>query len=122
MSHSRSAPTRRLPDDDALAFELAAAARPHLSRVDADGIYIAFGVGDTFTAINALITAIARNRIAVRNGLVAAVAAWLDCYRGQDAEPRLRCAGDWPAAHDLGEHLSVKVTSLPGTAPGRANP
>lgn len=31
-------------------------------------------------------------------------------------------AGDWPAAHALGEHLSVKVTSLPATAPGRSNP
>jgi hypothetical protein len=30
-------------------------------------------------------------------------------------------AGDWPAAHAIGEHLSVDVTSLPGTADGRSN-
>jgi hypothetical protein len=80
----------KAPDDDALAFELAAAARPHLSRVDADRFYIAIGVGDTFEAIDALITAIARDRIPLGRDVVATVATWLDCYRGQDAEPRLR--------------------------------
>ena len=46
-----------------MAWELAAAAHPHLSRVDADRIYIAIGVGDTFEAIDALLTAIARDGI-----------------------------------------------------------
>jgi hypothetical protein len=45
-----------------LAWELAAAAHPHLSRVDADRIYTALGIGETFAAIDALITAIARDR------------------------------------------------------------
>jgi hypothetical protein len=30
-------------------------------------------------------------------------------------------AGDWPAAHAIGEHLSVNVTSLPATADGWSN-
>jgi hypothetical protein len=29
-------------------------------------------------------------------------------------------AGDWPAVHALGEHLSVKVASLPAMGPQRA--
>ncbi len=81
---------RKAPDDDALAWELAAAARPHLSRPDADRIYIAIGIGETFTAIDALLTAIARQAIPLGDDLVATVATWLDCYRGQDTEPRLR--------------------------------
>ena len=79
-----------VPDDVALAWELAATARPHLSRVDADGIYIILGIGETFAAIDALITAIARLHVPLSDDVVARTAAWLDCYRGQDAEPRLR--------------------------------
>jgi hypothetical protein len=81
---------RQSPDDVALAWELAATARPYLSRVDADRIYITLGIGETFTAIDALITAIARNHIPLSDDLVATTANWLDCYLGQDVEPRLR--------------------------------
>lgn len=90
MSTPRRAPLRRAPDDDAVAWELAAAPHPHLSRAEADRIYIAIGVGDVFEAIDALLTAIARDRIPLSHDLVATVASWLDCYRGQDAEARLR--------------------------------
>jgi hypothetical protein len=90
VSKPSRTPVRTAPDDDALAWELAAVAHPHLSRVDADRIYIAIGVGETFTAIDALITAIARDRVHLGEATVATVASWLDCYRGQNAEPRLR--------------------------------
>jgi len=83
-------PVKKAPDDDALAWKLAATARPHLSRPDADRIYIAIGIGETFTAIDALLTAIARQAIPLGDDLVATLATWLDCYRGQDTEPRLR--------------------------------
>lgn len=81
---------RRAPDDDALAWDLAAAAHPYLGRVDADHIYIAIGIGEVFEAIDVLITVIARDRITLSGDLVATVTSWLDCYRGQDAEVRLR--------------------------------
>lgn len=90
MSTPPGAPARRAPDDDAVAWELAAVAHPHLSRAEADRIYIAIGVGDVFEAIDALLTAIARDRIPLAHDLVATVASWMDCYRGQDAETRLR--------------------------------
>lgn len=77
-------------NDTALAWELAAAARPHLSRVEADPIYIAIGVGDTFDAIDALITAIALRRIPVDAAVAATASAWLEFHVGQDADPRLR--------------------------------
>jgi hypothetical protein len=83
-------PPRKVPDDAALAWELAAAAHPHLSRCEADRIYVAIGVGDAFDAIDALITAIARDRIRLGNDLVATVVTWLDRYVGQPTEPRLR--------------------------------
>jgi hypothetical protein len=57
--------------------------------------------------------------------IAAAVAAWL-AELGTHSPlvedlARAARAGDWPAAHALGEHLSVEVTSLPATAPGRSN-
>jgi hypothetical protein len=90
VSKPSKTPARKAPDDTALAWELAAAARPHMSRAEADHIYIAIGIGETFDAIDALITAIARERIPVGQALAATVSAWLDCYLGQSAEPRLR--------------------------------
>ena len=90
MSPPRKTPVRKAPDDAALAWELAATARPYLSRVDADGIYISLGIGETFAAIDALITAIAGNHISLSVDLLATTASWLDCHLGQDAEPRLR--------------------------------
>ena len=90
MSKPSRTPVRKAPDDHALAWALAAVAHPYLSRPDADRIYIAIGIGETFAAIDALLTAIARNGIPVGDDLAATVATWLDCYRGQDTEPRLR--------------------------------
>ena len=69
---------------------LAATAHPHLSRIDADRIYIALGIGETFAAIDALLTAVARDHIPLSADLVATTTSWLDCYLGHDAEPRLR--------------------------------
>jgi len=58
--------------------------------------------------------------------IAAAVSAWLaelGTYSPLVEDlARAARAGDWPAAHALGEHLSVKVTSLPATAHGRTNP
>lgn len=62
MPDSSSAKTRQPLNDDALAWQLTAAARPHLSKVEADQIHIAIGIGETFAAIDALITAIARHQ------------------------------------------------------------
>jgi hypothetical protein len=84
------APAKNAHDDAALASALAATAHPHLSRIDADPIYIALGIGETFAAIDALLTVLARNHIPLSAELGATAASWLDCYPGHDAEPRLR--------------------------------
>jgi hypothetical protein len=57
------------------------------------------------------------------NEIAATVSAWLAELgtRSPLVEDlaRAACAGDWPAAHAIGERLSVNVTSLPATADGR---
>jgi hypothetical protein len=90
VSKLRRVSTITAPSSTGLAWELAAAARPYLCRLEADPIYIAIGIGETFDAIDALITTIVRQRIPVGAAVAATVSTWLDFYRGQDAEPRLR--------------------------------
>ena len=56
-----------------------------------------------------LVSAIARERLPLDAELVGTLTAWLDCYVGQNAEPRLR------------ELLAdVQVVVDPGAAPGQA--
>ena len=90
VSNVNKATTTKAPDDAALAWELATTAQPYMRRVEADRIYIAIGIGETFEAIHSLITVIAREKVPVNELLAAAVSAWLDCYIGQPAEPGLR--------------------------------
>ena len=115
MSKPSRTPVRKAPDDHALAWSLAAVAHPYLSRPDADRIYIAIGIGETYTAIDALLTAIARDRIPLGDDLVATVATWLDCYRGQDTEPRLRQL--LAAVKTCPPQRISAATELPGSLP-----
>lgn len=90
VSELSRTPARRVLDDKVVAWRLAAAAHSNLSTSEADQIYIAIGIGDEFDAIDALLTAIVRDRIPLEHDLVMTVDSWLDRYRGQNAEPRLR--------------------------------
>ena len=78
------------PHGDAVGWSLVAAAHSRLRRPAAHHIYIAIGVGDTFDAIELLLAIIVEHHVRLDEDLRAAVAAWLDRYRGQDAERRLR--------------------------------
>jgi hypothetical protein len=72
VSKPSKMPASKLPDGTALAWELATAARPQLSNVEADRIYIAIGIGE------------------VTEEMAATVNTWLDCHRSHNVEPRLR--------------------------------
>ncbi len=103
---------RKAPDGGELAFRLAAIARPHLSLAEADRIYVSVGIGDAFEAIDALIAIIARDRIPLGSDVVAVVTAWLDCYRGQKAEPHLRHLLDGVTSGPR-QHVSVDEEIVP---------
>jgi hypothetical protein len=109
VPNHRKAPTPLAPDDTKLAWALADAARPYLSAPEQSAIHISIGVGETFAAIDGLVTAVARERLPLDAELVGTVTAWLDCYVGQEAEPRLR------------EHLAdISVVADAGEADGRS--
>lgn len=77
-------------DETKLAWALAQAAQPHLDVVDRNNIYVAIGIGETFSAIHFLIAALAGKGVALRTDVVVTFTAWLDAYVGHDEEPRLR--------------------------------
>lgn len=81
---------RRVPDETALAWELAAAARPQLTAAGAHRVHIAIGIGETFAAIDVLLSTIAGEQIPITPALAALVGVWLDCYTGHNDHPRLR--------------------------------
>lgn len=82
-------PSRRPPSAFDLALDLAAVARPHLTKTEANDVYVTIGVGETFAAIEALLTVITRAGIPLRPEQVGAVASWLAGYRGSDLESGL---------------------------------
>jgi hypothetical protein len=77
-------------DEIGLAWALAEAAGPQRSTVERNDIHLAIGVGDAFAAIRGLMTSAARNRIALRAGLVHRCTSWLNAYAGHEDERHLR--------------------------------
>jgi hypothetical protein len=117
VSNHRKASIPVAPDDIKLAWALADAARPYLSATELSAIHISIGVGETFAAIDVLVTAVARERLPLDDELVGTVTAWLDCYVGQDAEPRLReLLADVRAVVDSGAASSDGLRANPPLA------
>jgi hypothetical protein len=73
-----------------LAWALAHAAAPHLNAAERNDIYVAIGVGETFSAISSLTATVVRKRLTLPADLVIRFSTWLDAYVGSDREPHLR--------------------------------
>jgi hypothetical protein len=80
----------RVVYDADLAWELAEAAKPHLSAVERNDVFMAIGAGDTFAAIRRLFSWIAIRGIPVRLDLVESCTTWLHAYAGHEDERYLR--------------------------------
>jgi hypothetical protein len=73
-----------------LAWALADIADPQCRCAERHNIYVAIGVGDTFSAIRALVMVIVREGLALPVDLVAALPSWLDAHSHNESEPHLR--------------------------------
>jgi hypothetical protein len=73
-----------------LAWALADIADPQCRCTERHNIYVAIGVGDTFSAIRALVMVIVREGLPLPLDLVAALASWLDAHSHNESEPHLR--------------------------------
>ena len=76
--------------DTELAWQLADAAKGHLDAAQRNEVYIAIGVGDSFSAARFLLQTIVRAEIAVRTEVILQLNRWVDSYRDHPDEARLR--------------------------------
>ena len=80
----------RVPTEATLAWALADAVSVCFSACDHLGIYTALGAGETYSAIERMLDIAVRKRYRLPARLISALAAWLDCYIGDEHEPTTR--------------------------------
>jgi hypothetical protein len=73
-----------------LAWALADAVSVCFTTKDQLGIYTALGAGETYGAIDRMLDIAVRKRYPLPAKLISALAAWLDCYIGNEHEPTTR--------------------------------
>ena len=73
-----------------LAWLLAETATRLLTDDQRDELFVAIGVGDTFTAICTSLDVISNAHCGVEGSTAVKLAAWLTAYRGHDDEAQLR--------------------------------
>ena len=76
--------------DQDLAWALADIADPQCRCEERHYIYVAIGVGDTFSAIRALVMVIVREGLSLPLDLVAELPSWLNAHSHNESEPHLR--------------------------------
>ena len=89
-----------------LAWALADAVSDCFTAKDQLGIYTALGAGETYSAIERMLDIAVRMRYSLPVTLISALAAWLDCYVGNEHEPTTRSLLN-----------RVEPQALPTTAP-----
>jgi hypothetical protein len=98
-----------------LAWALADAVSVCFTATDQLGIYTTLGTGETYSAIERMLDIAVRKRYRLPATLTSALAAWLDCYIGNEHEPTTRSLLN-----------RVEPQALPTTAPppraGSRNP
>ena len=73
-----------------LAWAVAEAAKPYLSAIERDAVFVAIGAGETFAAIRELFRSVAVKRIPLGPDLLQQCRTWLYAYRGHEDERDLR--------------------------------
>ena len=81
---------KRLVDEASLAWAVAEAARPYLSAVERNAVFVAIGAGETFAAIRGLLRSVEIKQIPLGPNLLQQCRTWLRGYGGHEDEGRLR--------------------------------
>jgi hypothetical protein len=87
---------KRLVHEATLAWAVAEAAKPYLSAVERDAVFVAIGAGETFVAIRGLLRSVEIKRIPLEPDLLQQCRTWLRGYGGHDDERYLRRLIDEP--------------------------
>ena len=104
-----------------LAWAVAEAAKPYLSAIERDVVFVAIGAGETFAAIRELFRSVAIKRIPLGPDLLQQCRTWLHAYGGHEDEGDLRRLIEEPLIpHVIQVPATIWVARVPGTPkPGR---
>jgi hypothetical protein len=107
---------KRLVQEANLAWAVAEAAKPYLSAVERDAVFVAIGAGETFAAIRRLLRSVEIKRIPLRPDLLHQCRTWLRGYGGHDDE-RFLCylIEELLLPHLIGVAGTTRVTRVPPT-------
>jgi hypothetical protein len=108
----------RLVHEANLAWAIAEAARPYLSAVERDAVFVAIGAGETFAAIRQLFRSVETKRIPLEPDLLQQCRTWLHAYGGHEGERYLRRLIDElliPYVIRVPATKRVRVTRVPVT-------
>jgi hypothetical protein len=79
---------------DRLAWQLAERLNDRISETDRAAMYCSLSCGDTFDALAAVIRLVTDYRVSVTPSVIVELHAWLNGYRGNRDEPRIRALID----------------------------
>jgi hypothetical protein len=112
----------RLVHEAKLAWAVAEAAKPYLSAVERDAVFVAIGAGETFAAIRQLFRSVEIKRIPLRPDLLHHCRTWLHGYLGHEDERYLRRLIEEPLIpYAITPRATIRATRMPAT-PTSATP
>ena len=112
----------RLVHEAKLAWAVAEAAKPYLSAVERDAVFVAIGAGETFAAIRQLFRSVEIKQIPLRPDLLHHCRTWLHGYFGHEDERYLRRLIEEPLIpYVITPPATIRATRMPAT-PTRATP
>ena len=80
----------RVVHEAKLAWAVAEAAKPYLSAMERDAVFVAIGAGETFAVIRGLLRSVEIKQIPLGLDLLQQCTTWLRGYGGHDDERHLR--------------------------------
>ena len=112
----------RLVHEAKLAWAVAEAAKPYLSPVERNAVFVAIGAGETFAAIRQLFRSVEIKQIPLRPALLHHCRTWLHGYFGHEDERYLRRLIEEPLIpYVIAPPATIRATRMPAT-PTRATP
>jgi hypothetical protein len=113
----------RLVHEAKLAWAVAEAAKPYLSAVERDAVFVAIGAGETFAAIRQLLRSVEIKRIPLRPDLLHYCRTWLHGYFGHEDERYLlrRLIEEPLIPYAITPPATIRATRMPAT-PTSATP
>jgi hypothetical protein len=112
----------RLVHEAKLAWAVAEAAKPYLSAVERDAVFVAIGAGETFAAIRQLFRSVEIKQIPLRPDLLHHCRTWLHGYFGHEDERYLRRLIEEPLIpYAITPPATIRATRMPAT-PTSATP